>query len=141
MNQVLGTPGKWMVKTKLSSYRYLCSLETVKFHPEKDELKLKFIFMSDAGTGGPKISLMKFLKGDKWYIPGNRFNYTFEGKDQDTGKRKALEALLVKKKRRIQKSIKNLTTKETLTLKSKKVTFNMQLRQKQIKMSLDDKST
>ena len=97
--------------------------------------------MSDAETVGPKISLMNFLKGGKWYIPGNSFNYTFEGKDLDTGKRKALEALLVKKKRRIQKSIKNLTTKETLTLKSKKVTFNMQLRQKQIKMSLDDKST
>ena len=77
--------------------------------------------MPDAETCGPNISLMKFLKGDKRYIPGNTFNYTFEGKDLDTGKRKALEALLVKKKRRIQKSIKNLTTKERLTLKGKKV--------------------
>ena len=78
--------------------------------------------MSDAETGRLKISLMKFLKGDKRYIPGNTFNYTFEGKDLDTGKKKVLEALLVKKKR-IQKSIKNLTTKDKLTLKGKKVNF------------------
>ena len=69
--------------------------------------------MSDAETGRVRISLMKFLKGDKRYIPGNTFNYTFEGKDLETGKKKALEALLVKKKR-IQKSIKNLTTKDKL---------------------------
>ena len=80
--------------------------------------------MSDAETCGLNISLMKFLKGDKQYIPGNTFNYTFEGKDLDTGKRKDLEALLVKKKRRIQKYIKNLTTKERLILKGKKVNFS-----------------
>ena len=78
--------------------------------------------MSDAETGGPRISLVKFFKGDKWNIPRNTFSYTFEGKDLDTGKKKALEALPVKKKR-IQKSIKNLTTKEKLTLKGKKVNF------------------
>lgn len=47
--------------------------------------------MSDAQTYSPRISLMKYLKGDKQNIPGNAVNYTFEGKVLNTAKRKALE--------------------------------------------------
>lgn len=68
--------------------------------------------MSDAQTYSPRISLMKYLKGDKQYIPENAVNYTFEGKVLNTAKRKALEKEK-KKKGRIGNLLKSLPQRKS----------------------------